>query len=130
MATLILSAVGSAIGGPLGGTIGALVGRQIDTMIFKPPGREGPRLAELKVTTSSYGMPLPRHFGRMRVAGQIIWSTDLTEHREKQRSGKGSPTVTNYTYTASFAVALGSRPIGASAGSGPTASCCAARPAI
>ena len=113
MATLILSAVGSAIGGPLGGTIGALVGRQIDTMIFKPPGREGPRLAELKVTTSSYGMPLPRHFGRMRVAGQIIWSTDLTEHREKQRSGKGSPTVTNYTYTASFAVALGSRPIGA-----------------
>ena len=113
MATLILSAVGSAIGGPLGGTIGALVGRQIDTMIFKPAGREGPRLAELKVTTSSYGMPLPRHFGRMRVAGQIIWSTDLTEHREKQSSGKGSPTVTNYTYTASFAVALGSRPIGA-----------------
>ena len=113
MATLILSAIGTAIGGPLGGSIGALVGQQIDHLIFKPAGREGPRLAELKVTTSSYGAPLPRHFGRMRASGQIIWATDLIEHREKQSSGKGSPSVTNYTYTASFAVALGSRPIAA-----------------
>ncbi len=113
MATLILSAVGTAIAGPLGGSIGALVGQQIDHLIFKPAGREGPRLDELKITSSSYGMPLPRHFGRMRVSGQIVWSTDLIEHREKQSSGKGSPSVTNYTYSASFAVALGSRPIGA-----------------
>lgn len=113
MATLILSAVGTAIGGPLGGAIGALIGRQVDHAVFKPAAREGPRLAELKVTTSSYGMPLPRHFGRMRASGQIIWSTDLIEHREKQGTGKGSPSVVNYTYTASFAVALGSRPIGA-----------------
>ena len=111
MATLILSAIGTAIGGPLGGAIGALIGQQVDHAVFKPAGREGPRLAELKVTTSSYGAPLPRHFGRMRVSGQIIWATDLIEHREKQGSGKGSPSATNYTYTASFAVALGSRPI-------------------
>ena len=113
MATLILSAVGTAIGGPLGGAIGALIGRQIDHAVFKPAGREGPRLAELKVTTSSYGMPLPRHFGRMRASGQIIWATNLVEHREKQGTGKGSPSIINYSYTASFAVALGSRPIGA-----------------
>ena len=113
MATLILSAIGTAIGGPIGGAIGALIGQQVDHAIFKPAAREGARLAELKVTTSSYGAPLPRHFGRMRVSGQIIWATDLIEHREKQGSGKGSPSVTNYTYTASFAVALGSRPIAA-----------------
>ena len=111
MATLILSAVGQYFGGQIGSTIGALVGRQIDSLIFKPGDREGARLTELKITTSSYGVPMPRHFGRMRVAGQIIWSTDLIEHREKHGNGKGSPATINYTYTASFAVALASRPI-------------------
>ena len=111
MATLILSAVGQYFGGQIGSTIGALVGRQIDSLIFKPGDREGARLTELKVTTSSYGVPMARHFGRMRVAGQIIWSTDLIEHREKHGNGKGNAATVNYTYTASFAVALASRPI-------------------
>ena len=111
MATLILSAVGQYFGGQIGSTIGALVGRQIDSLIFKPGDREGARLTELKVTTSSYGVPIARHFGRMRVAGQIVWATDLIEHREKHGNGKGSPSTINYTYTASFAVALASRPI-------------------
>ncbi len=109
MATLILSAVGQYFGAQIGSTIGALVGRQIDSMIFKPGDREGPRLTELKITTSSYGIAIPRQFGRMRVAGQIIWATDLIEHREKQGNGKGNPSTINYTYTASFAVALSSR---------------------
>lgn len=113
MATLILSAIGTLVGGPIGGAIGALLGSQVDHRIFKPAAREGARLTELKVTMSSYGMPIPRHFGRMRVSGQIIWSTDLIEHREKQGGGKGSPSVNGYTYSASLAVALGSRPIGA-----------------
>lgn len=110
MATLILSAVGSIFGGPIGGSIGALVGRQIDSMIFKPPAQEGPRLTELKITTSSYGMPIARHYGRMRVPGQIIWSTDLVEHKDQQGS-KNGPTVVSYSYSASFAVALSSRPL-------------------
>lgn len=111
MATLILSAVGQYFGGQIGSTIGALVGRQIDSLIFKPGDREGARLTELKVTTSSYGVPIARHFGRMRVAGQIVWATDLIEHREKHGNGKGNAATINYTYTASFAVALASRPI-------------------
>ena len=108
MATLVLGALGTLIGGPLGGSIGALIGRSLDSKIFGGGKREGPRLAELKITTSSYGAPIPRHFGRMRVAGQIIWATDLTEHKESQ-GGKGGPSATNYTYSASFAVALSSR---------------------
>lgn len=111
MATLVLGALGTLIGGPLGGSIGALLGRSLDTKLFGPGPREGPRLAELKLTTSSYGAPIPRHFGRMRVPGQIIWATDLVEHSERQGGGKGSPSVTSYSYSASFAVALASRPI-------------------
>ncbi|MBC2665042.1 hypothetical protein H7F51_05900 [Novosphingobium flavum] len=111
MATLIFSAIGTAIGGPLGGAIGALIGRQVDTAIIGSGSREGARLKELSVTTSSYGSALARHFGQMRVAGSIIWATDLVEHSDTQGGGKGRPSTTSYSYSASFAVALASRPI-------------------
>lgn len=111
MATLVFSALGTLIGGPLGGAIGALAGRQVDSLIFGGGNREGPRLKELVATTSSYGTALPRHFGQMRVAGSIIWASGLVEHKQTQGSGKGKPSVTTYSYTASFAVALASRPI-------------------
>ncbi|MBW8785192.1 MAG: hypothetical protein JF593_11260, partial [Novosphingobium sp.] len=111
MATLLFSAVGTLVGGPIGGAIGALLGREIDYAVIGSRTREGPRLKELSVTTSSYGSALPRHFGRMRVGGTIIWATDLVEHREKQGGGKGKPATATYTYTASFAVALASRPL-------------------
>ena len=54
---------------------------------------------------------MPRHYGRMRVPGSIIWATDLVERRDKRSGGKGKPSVTSYSYSASFAVALASRPI-------------------
>lgn len=111
MATLLLTALGTAIGGPLGGAIGAFIGQQADRRIFGTGKREGPRLKELSVTTSSYGQPIPRQFGRMRVAGAVIWATDLTESKTKQSSGKGQPSVISYSYSASFAVALSSTPI-------------------
>lgn len=111
MATLVLSTVGGALGGPVGAMIGALAGQAIDReLLFKPKGREGPRLTELAVQTSSYGTPIPQQFGTMRVAGTVIWATDLVEHRRRE-GGKGRPTVTSYSYTASFAVALSARPI-------------------
>ena len=111
MATLVFSALGTLFGGPLGGAIGALAGRQVDSIIFGGGNREGPRLKELAATASSYGTALPRHFGRMRVPGSVIWATDLVEHQQTEGGGKGRPSVTTFTYTASFAVALASRPI-------------------
>ena len=111
MATLLLTAVGTVFGGPLGGAIGALVGRQIDTAIIGGRRVEGPRLKDLTVQTSSYGSALPLHFGRMRAAGSVIWATELAEHKDAASSGKGRPSVTSYTYSSSFAVAVSSRPI-------------------
>lgn len=111
MATLLFTALGTLIGGPLGGALGALAGRQIDGLILAPRGREGPRLKELAVTTSSYGSPIPRQFGTMRVPGTIIWSTDLIEHKTRTGGGKGRPSTSTYSYTVSFAVALSSRPL-------------------
>jgi len=111
MATLVLTTMGRVLGGPIGGAIGALAGQAIDARLFRGAAREGPRLTELAVQTSSYGTPLPKLFGTMRVAGTVIWSTDLIETRATSRSGKGQPGTNTYSYAVSFAVALSARPI-------------------
>lgn len=112
MATLVFTALGTALGGPVGGALGALVGGQLDRAALGSGNtrREGPRLKELTVTTASYGTVIPRHFGTMRASGSVIWATDLVESRETS-GGKGRPSTTSYSYAASFAVALASRPI-------------------
>ncbi|WP_420606226.1 phage tail protein [Novosphingopyxis sp.] len=111
MATIVLNAVGFALGGPIGGALGSLAGRALDAQIFGgPKSREGPRLKELDIQTSSYGSEIPALFGAMRVAGTVIWATDLIEHEDEEGGGKGRPSQTSYSYSASLAVALSSRP--------------------
>ena len=112
MATLVLTALGSAIGGPVGGAVGGVLGQAIDRRVLAPSRRRaGARLSDLKVQGSSYGTPLPRVFGTMRVAGCVIWATELAETRSVTRGGKGRPGVEGFRYAASFAVALSARPI-------------------
>lgn len=112
MATLVLSTVGTLVGGPLGGALGALVGRTIDqTVLFRPRDREGPRLTDLAVQSSQYGSPFAHVHGRARIAGTVIWATDLKERRIREGGGKGRPGTTRYSYSVSFAVALSARPI-------------------
>ncbi len=110
MATLVLSTVGNALGGPVGGAIGALIGQSFDQQLLAPASR-GPRLGDLSVQSSSYGTQIPRIYGSMRVAGSVIWATDLVEG-EQTSGAKGQPDVV-YSYTVSLAVALSSRPVGA-----------------
>lgn len=109
MATLVLTTAGSLIGGPVGGAIGALIGNGIDHRLLGQGG-QGPRLGDLTVQTSAYGSAIPRLFGRMRVAGTVIWATDLKESSARS-GGKGQPDTTNYSYSASFAVALSARSV-------------------
>jgi hypothetical protein len=112
MATLVLTAVGTAIGGPLGGAIGAALGQQVDQAVFgNGPARQGPRLKELDVQTSSYGNFIPAIFGAMRVAGTVIWASDLIESTSKSSNGKGRPATQNFSYSVNMAVALSSRPL-------------------
>lgn len=112
MATLVFTVVGTVLGGPIGAAIGATLGNAVDrTLLFAPKGRQGPRLSDLRLQTSSYGTQMPRIHGTMRVAGSVIWSTDLKERRQRHDGGKGQPDVTTYSYSASFAVALSARPV-------------------
>jgi hypothetical protein len=129
MATLVLSTVGAAVGGALGGPFGALLGRAlgalaggvIDARIASAlaPAQhvQGPRLKELQVQASTEGAPLPRIYGRVRLAGQIIWATRIREEVHTQTSGGGGKgggpkvTTTTYHYYANFAVALCEGPV-------------------
>jgi len=111
MATLILTTVGTLVGGPIGGAVGALLGQAVDSRLFAPKARQGPRLGDLSVQTSTYGSEIPKLFGTLRVAGTVIWATDLKETRSTTGNGKGQAKSVSYTYSASFAVALSGRPI-------------------
>ena len=118
MATLVLGAAGGALGsafGPVGAILGraagALAGYTLDQMLFgKRRKIEGPRLAELDVQASNEGAAIPRVYGRVRLAGEIIWATKFEEVQSTNGGGggKGGPRVstTEYSYFANFAVGL------------------------
>lgn len=122
MATLLLSAAGAAIGAGFGGTIlglsgavigraiGATLGRVIDQRLMgagSDPVDVG-RIDRLRLTGASEGAPVGQVWGRMRIAGQVIWATEFTETVRRRRSGKGAPKpkVNEYSYSVSLAIAL------------------------
>ncbi|UOM33838.1 glycoside hydrolase/phage tail family protein [Acuticoccus sp. I52.16.1] len=121
MATLVLQAAGQAVGGLLGpvGAIagraaGALAGNMIDHRIFGDNStRSVGRIDDVSVQTASEGNPIPKVYGRMRLAGTVIWATDFEEHtRTSAVGGKGGgPKVREYSYTANFAVGICEGPI-------------------
>ncbi len=118
MASVILSAVGATIGGAVGGPTGAVIGAQlgaaiggqIDQALFSSDiHREGARLEDLAVQASSYGGSIPITYGSVRLGGNVIWARPLKEvgtNVETGGKGGGSSSATNYTYFASFAVAI------------------------
>ena len=122
MATLLLSAAGAAIGGGFGGAvlglsgavigraIGATLGRAIDQRLLgagSDPVDIG-RLDRLRLTGAGEGAPIGQLWGRMRLAGQVIWATEFSETATQRRSGKGAPRpkVSDYSYSVSLAIAL------------------------
>jgi hypothetical protein len=117
MAQLVLGAVGAVVGFYFGGTSGAQAGFAIGAAVGSTlgPGAtvEGPRISDLKVQVSSYGVSIPRGYGGFPVAGNVIWSTDLQEDRESEDVGKGGPSQTQvtYSYSVSCAIALCDGPI-------------------
>lgn len=97
--------------GPIGMAIGGAIGSAIGGTFDPTQSFEGPRLSDLRVNGSSYGLPIPLHYGEgNRTAGVIIWSTGLIESRKKEKSAKGGgggSAVTTYSYRTSVAISLG-----------------------
>jgi hypothetical protein len=104
MAQAALTIAGTVIGSYFGyPQLGAMVGSMVGGMIAAPD-LKGPRLSDSKVQISSYGSTLQRTYGVVRVAGNVIWSTDLVESATE--TGKGGGSQTTYSYTVSCAVAI------------------------
>jgi hypothetical protein len=89
MAELVLSTIGQAIGARLPGVLGSIgaalgraggayLGRSIDQQLFGGlPHREGARLTDLHLQGSTEGASIPAVFGRVRIAGQVIWAAQF-----------------------------------------------------
>ena len=127
MAAIVLAAAASSAATSLGagtfaaalaGGIGGFAGGFIDRAIFATHTKQqGPRLNNLQVQVSTYGTSIPIIYGLARIAGNVIWSLPLQEHATtttQSAGGKGggsSVSTTNYTYTATLAVAICEGPI-------------------
>ncbi len=126
MATILLSAAGAALGSGFGGTVlglsgavigravGATIGRAIDQRILGGGSEaiEVGRLERFRLTGASEGMAMTRVWGRVRLAGQVIWATRFRETATESGGGKGgAPKTTQYSYSISLAVALCEGPI-------------------
>ncbi|MDB5507315.1 MAG: hypothetical protein JWR75_1953 [Devosia sp.] len=96
MATLALSLAGQfaggVVGGPFGATfgraLGALAGSAVDGWLF---GEQKPVAApaDLRLTGSREGAPIARIYGWNRVAGNIIWATELEAVEPEDTGAKG-----------------------------------------
>lgn len=128
MASLVLTVGGSAlgnallpgIGGAVLGGIGGYIGGQIDNAIFGSSQIKGPRLENLKIQDSTYGKSIPVVYGNARIAGNVLWCSDLIETLSSdQVGGKGggtSASVQRASYAVDVAVAIGMGMNGASIG--------------
>ncbi|MEO1139178.1 MAG: glycoside hydrolase TIM-barrel-like domain-containing protein [Pseudomonadota bacterium] len=124
MATVVLSAAGAALGGTVGGSLiglsmaavgrfaGAVIGRSIDQRLMGSGSDtvETGRVSRLRLTGTGEGDAVAQVFGRMRLAGQVIWATEFRETASTSGGGgKGGPPrpkVTQYSYSLSLAVAV------------------------
>lgn len=100
--------VGTAIGAAIGSAIGSFAGNQVDLALTKPV--EGPRLGDVQVSTATYGLPIPRGWGVVRLPGNMIWTGGIEENNNEVSGKKGKglkgPGAINFTYSASFAFAF------------------------
>lgn len=111
MATLILGTIGRIVAGPIGGIVGTLLGGGIDRAVIGGGRREQGRSSNPAIQSATYGEPIPLVVGRMRTAGNLIWTSGIRETTATSGGGKGRAASTSFSYSASFAVGLAGLPI-------------------
>lgn len=111
--TIAGQVAGYSLGGPIGAAIGGALGGFAGSALFPTvlPDAHGPRLDDARLTVSTYGVAIPRVWGMVSVAGNIIDASTVREKKHTQTSGGGKgdtpqQTVTTYTYEADIAVAI------------------------
>ncbi|MEO1423460.1 MAG: glycoside hydrolase/phage tail family protein [Pseudomonadota bacterium] len=128
MATLVFAAAGAAAGSAIGGTVagisaavigqavGATIGSMVDQRLLSTLGGSTRvntgQLSSARLSGAREGAALPYVAGRVRVAGQMIWSTRFLEEVSTHKTGgkgltpKPKVETTTYSYSVSFALSL------------------------
>ena len=125
MATILLSTAGAAIGGSVGGSVlglsmaavgrfaGAVAGRAIDQRVMGQGSDvvEHGRVERFRLTRAGEGDPVAQVYGRMRVAGQVIWASQFAETVTTTGGGGGKgaparPVTQSFSYSVSMAIGL------------------------
>ncbi|RFP87609.1 host specificity protein [Rhodobacteraceae bacterium 63075] len=123
MATILLSAAGAAIGGSVGGSVlglsmtalgrfaGASLGRAIDQSIMGQGSEvvEHGKVERFRLTNAGEGEAQATLYGRMRLAGHVIWASQFAETATTTGGGKGAPSGPKrreFSYSVSMALAL------------------------
>ena len=117
--------IGFYSGGPVGAATGAIYGFSIGSLVggvagqvFWPERTElnlapPPQPHETRLQLSSWGIPIPIQYGSGRMAGNIIYMSDIKETIERSKHRQDG--VRYYemvkTYTATFAIAFCEGPI-------------------
>ena len=98
------ASLGFSIGGMVGGVAGQVFWPEKTNLNFAPP----PQPHETRLQISSWGAPIPIQYGSGRLAGNIIYMSDIIETIERSRHRQDG--VRYYemtkTYTATFAIAF------------------------
>lgn len=110
MATILL-ANAIAAANPFWAAVMTMAAGYVDQRLFgaKTPNVEGPRLTDLSLQCSTYGVSINKVYGTVRIAGNVIWGTNFVEHKKEDSSGGkggGGGTTTTYSYTVSCAIGL------------------------
>lgn len=116
MADLVFAGLGAAVGSTIPGIgwqLGMSLGSAVGQMFFggeMMPRQIVGRMSDLKVQGANQGVAIPLVFGKVRIAGNIIFASGLKESSKSSGGGK-RPRVTNYSYSSTFAVLICLGPI-------------------
>lgn len=134
MATLFLGSIGSSLGSALAGSsiatslttalgggalakgmisgvtnlVGAKMGGKLDTMLLnsKYTAKNKTQLQNIQIQAVSSDDTIPRIYGAIKVAGNIIWASKMTAYKKQHRRQNAS-----HHYTISLAIAICEGPI-------------------
>ena len=105
------SNLGSIIGSNLGSIAGQALGDAASQKLMGKPTISkvvGRRLSDIQIQSSIYAVAIPLLYGRMRIAGNIIWVSALQEEENLRhvRSAYSKTAYVSYRYKISLAIGL------------------------
>ncbi|MGB4191012.1 MAG: glycoside hydrolase TIM-barrel-like domain-containing protein [Rickettsiales bacterium] len=111
------SILGNSLAGPMGSAIGygvgAALGQEYDQQRLGKNKRVPiiGKLSDLSIQTSTYGRMIPIIYGKAKIAGNIIWASNIKEERRdyyqrRSKFGGKSLASTEYSYSVSLAIAI------------------------